>query len=99
MINTFYALATVFMVHRFFTMTTDLQKTFLHMAIELFYVMWVFAGLFTGNWPYFVTLVLLGQLGLAVEWFINVIYHRMFLILFCILDIIVLLILTLKTIP
>lgn len=98
MIHTFYALATVFMVHRLFTMITELHKTFLHTAIELFYVIWVFAGLFTGNWPYFVTLILLGQLGLVAEWCINAIYHRIIFIILCILDIIVLLILTLKTV-
>lgn len=98
MTEIFYGLALVFIGHRLFTLLDPNTDTFLHFAVELLFVVWVFAGLFTHYWYMFFIIILTGQVFVFLERAIKPDYYKKLLRFSCLLDILVLTILTLITI-
>lgn len=92
MIHLFYAMSTVYMVHRLFTLFKPNNENLIHFIVEFTFVIWVFAGLFTHIWYMYLLLIICGQIGVTVNWFVNPFYHLFVMRLLCILDIILLLI-------
>lgn len=98
MMHIFFALSTVYIGHRLFTLLEPEPDGFLHFFIELTFVFWVLAGLFTQYWYLFLLLIVFGQLSMFIEKYTVPRYYRRLLRISCLVDILILTILTILTI-
>jgi hypothetical protein len=85
----------VFIGHRLFTLLDPNTDSFLHFTTEFFFVVWVFTGLFTHYWYMFAIIILTGQAFVFLERAAKPDYYKKLLRISCLLDILILTILTL----
>ena len=98
MTHLFYAMSSVFIAHRLFSLIKPLNETILYLMVELAFVIWVFIGLFTSMWYMFLFLIICGQIGLTIEWFIKLQYIKGILNILTLVEIVLLSIITYLTI-
>lgn len=97
MIDIFFALSTVYIGHRIFTVLDPETDSFIHFFVELTFVFWVLAGLFTHLWYMFLIIIITGQAAVIFEYRLQPKYYKKLYRISALLDILLLGIITLIT--